>query len=226
MPRSISVTRRRLNLVDLSIRLRDGVVGFEFAAAVNFDTAFALFETVPNGGLQVLDTATYRSVDVPVPGSQHRGVCRFVFDPDMYTIAVPAVADSVPFFIQVTPVLASGAPGTAEAMHLIMPYNPVPFRAIVLHGTVPAGADITASLEIQLPMQCNDFQISNDGGNNLYVAYDRFGAEFGIQPVTTIFKTMEQRTTSVTQIFVRGENGGGGTEMNATFTLRNNPLGL
>lgn len=225
MPRSISVTRRKPNLVDLNIRDRPNILGFEFGAASNFDSAFSVFQTVLGDGMQKLDTGTPpRSVNVPVPGSQFRGLVRFVFDPDVYTVAVPAVKDSAPFFIRVRTVLPDGLFGAYEAMHLVMPYNPGPFRPIQLRGTAPAAVDLAHSLEIQLPMQCNSNTIMNDGTNDLFIAFESPGAEYRIQPVTTTFKTIDQYITSVSQIFVRG--AGGGTTLNAIFTARNNPIGL
>jgi hypothetical protein len=225
MPRSISVTRRRPNLIDLNIRQRSGIIGFEFGAAANFDAAFAPFQLVSNAGMQKLDTGTPpRSVNVPLPGSQHRDLVRFVFDPDIYTTAVPAVKDNTPFFIRVRPQLADGTYGPYEAMHMVLPYNPGPHRAVHLYGTVAAAADLAHSLEIQLPMQCNDIEISNAGNADLAIAFERPGAEFWIQPVTTIFKSLEQFVTAPYQIFIRGDSGN--TTMNAIFTLRNNPIGL
>lgn len=225
MPRSISVTRRKPNLVDLNIRRRSGVVGFEFGAATNFDAAFTAFQYVSNDGTQKLDTsASPRSVNVPIPGSQHRDLVRFVFDPTVYTATVPAVDDTTPFFIRVRPQLASGAFGAYEAMHLLMPFNPSPHRAINLHGTVAQAVSLAGSLEIQFPAQCNDIEISNDGGADLWIAFERPGVEFRLQPATSIFKSLEQFITSPYQIFLRG--AGGPTQLNAILTLKNNTIGL
>jgi hypothetical protein len=226
MPRSISVTRRRPNLIDLNIRRRAGVIGFEFGVADNFDAAFAPFQLVPNTGMQILDTSNPpRSVNVPVPGSQHRDLVRFVFDPDVYTATVPALVDNTPFFVRVRPQLADGTYGPYEAMHMVLPYNPSPHRAVHLYGVVAQAADLAHSLEIQLPMQCNDIEISNDGNANLWISFDgNTGAEFLISPVTAIFKSMEQFITSPYQMFVRGDAGA--TNLNAILTLKNNPIGL
>lgn len=127
MPRTISITRRRTNLVDLNVRRRTGVTGFEFSAATSFSTAFSVFQIVPNDGMQILDVGTPpRSVNVPVPGSQHRGMARFVFDPTVYTATIPAIVDTVPFAIRIRPVLAAGGFGPYEEMCMVLPYDQMP----------------------------------------------------------------------------------------------------
>jgi hypothetical protein len=127
MPRTISITRRRTNLVDLNVRRRAGVSGFEFSAATSFGTAFSVFQTISNDGMQVLDTGTPpRSVNVPIPGSQHRGMTRFVFDPTVYTATIPAIVDSAPFAIRIRPVLAAGGFGPYEEMCMVLPYDQMP----------------------------------------------------------------------------------------------------
>jgi len=221
MPRSISIVRRRANLIDLRVEKRPDIIGFRFSAASNFDVAFSAFETVPNGGLQKFAAGT---VIPPLPGNQHKGWVRFLFDPDEYTATVAAVKDDTPFFVRLESQNPDGSFNAAEAMHLIQPYNPAPHRGVQLFGTAPSGASLANSLEIQLPMQCNDFEISNDGAADLYVALERPGTEFRVQPATSIFRSFEQIYTTASQIFIRG--AGGTTTLNAIFTVRNNPVGL
>jgi len=229
MPRTFSVARRRINLVDITVPRRDNIIGFRFSASSNFDAAFTNFQVVPNDGVRVLRAPAAggpRTPDVPMPGNQRnrRNNVRFVFDPDEYTAGVPVVVDNAPFFIRLESQNPDGSFNAAEAMQLLQPYSSTAHRPVHLFGVVPAAGSLAASLEIQLPMQCQDWEISNDGAADLYVAFERPGYEFRVQPATSIFRSFEQIVTSVSQLFVRG--AGGPTTMNAIFTLRNESLGV
>jgi len=218
MSRSISVYRRKDNLVDLLVRHRAGKTGFRFGAASNFDAAFTTFATVPNYGL--------RSPSVPEAyagsvGGQFRDQARFIFDPADYVATAAALIDTAPFFLRIEARNPDGSFDTPEAMHLILPPPIEPRRAINLRGTIPIGASLATALEIQLPGQCNDFSIMNDGGANMFVAFHPTGGEYQIFPVTGEFWTMEQYLTSISQIFVRGN--GGTTTASMNFTLKNDP---
>jgi hypothetical protein len=161
-----------------------------------------------------------------MPGNQRnrRNNVRFVFDPDEYTAGVPVVVDNTPFFIRLESQNPNGTFNAAEAMQLLQPYNSVGHRPVQLNGTVPIGASPAVALEIQLPYQCQDFDITNNGAAVLGIAFERPGTEYQLQPQTSIFDTLGQVVTSVSQIFVRGL--GGPTAMSAIFTLRNEQLGL
>ena len=50
MARSLSIVRRRTNLIDLTIQARPGVGSYRFFSTTNFDIASVLFETVPAFG--------------------------------------------------------------------------------------------------------------------------------------------------------------------------------
>jgi hypothetical protein len=216
MPRALSITRRRAGLVDLSVPLNPAAVAFQFKAATNWDGAFTVFATVPNTGT--------RSVSVPDSSygvDRFFSQCRFLFNPNDYTTVNAAVVDTSPFYITVAPVAPGGGIGTASAIHVVMPYNTTPNRTFVLQGTVPAGAAQVNSLEIQLPQTCNDFQFDNDGAADLFVSFERPGAEYRVQPASTDFKSFAQTFTNISQVFLRG--AGGTTTMSAVFTYRNNP---
>lgn len=217
MPRVISVDRRRNGIVDLSVRRRAGVKGFQFKASSNWDGAFTLFESVPNHG--------FKSATCPEAAygyGRYDHVVRFLFNPTDYTVGVPAVRDDTPFYILAAPINDDGSVGPNEAIHVILPYNSAPNRSFVMAGTAPSGANLAASIEVQLPQNCNDFDISNDGAANLYVAFERPGAEYLVQPTSTAFKSFEQAFTNVNQVFLRG--AGGSTTVSIAFTIRNNPL--
>lgn len=87
MARSISILRRRSNLIDLGVRLRDGVRSYDLQTATNFDGSFTDLASFPASGS--------RSVSVPesgLPGSQFRGWSRFLFAPsDFFTVVGTAV---------------------------------------------------------------------------------------------------------------------------------------
>lgn len=219
MARSISVYRRKDNLVDLLVRHRTGKTGFRFGAASNFDAAFTTFAVVPNYGL--------RSPSVPEAyagsvGDQFRGQARFIFDPVDYVATATALIDVNPFFLRIEARNPDGTFDAPEAMHLILPPPVEPNRIINLRGTVPVGASLATALEIQLPGQCNDFEILNDGAAIMFAAFHPTGGEYQVDPVTSSFRAFEQQITSVSQVFVRG--AGGTTTASMVFTLRNNQI--
>lgn len=217
MTRSISVNRRKDNLVDLLVPKRDGKTGFRFGAATNFDTAYTAFATVPNDGLV---SPSVSSVAVNSVGSQFRDHVRFVFDPADYVATAAALVDTNPFFLRIEARNPDGTFSTAEAGHLILPPPIEPNRIINLRGTAPTGAALANSLEIQLPGRCTDFNILNDGAAPLFVAFHPTGGEYQVLPVTSAFNAYEQYTGSVSQLFIRGS--GGTTTVSMAFTLKNN----
>ncbi len=223
MPSSISVFRRRLGLVELTVRRRAGVTGFRFSAAANFDSSFATFQVVPNYG--------YRSRTAPpangVIGSQFRDECRFVFNPLDYTVAVPAVRDDIPFYVRVEPQLANGTFGPAESMQIVLPYDTTPNPAVVMRGVATAAVP-SAAFEIGLPGLCADFTVKNvSTGSNLYVSFSHqtatgaAGPEYLVGPAGTL----EMDYPNASRLFIRGGTGGS-AEMYAVFTRKTQPLNL
>jgi hypothetical protein len=217
MARSLSITRRRVGLVDLSLQARPNVAAYQFYAAANFDAAFTQFALVPAGGLRSPSLNT----DIQFVVGQFRGLTRFLFDPNDYTTAVPAVNDANPFFVQIKQVSTAGVVGPAEAMHLILPYNPSPNRSFVLNGSAPSEASLANSLEIQLPMLCNDWEFQVNGAADLFVAFEPSGPEFTVNPLSSDFTNYRHVYTKVSQVFIRGN--GAPTAINAIFTEYNNP---
>ena len=219
MARSISIVRRKTDLVDLTVRRRDGITGFRFSAATNFDTAFTAFATVPNQGIV---SPSVPQAAVVSAGSQFRGLVRFVFDPADYVATAAALVDSNPFFLRIESRNPDGSFNAPEAMHLVLPATPGPAsnRVFNLRGTVPSGAALANSLEIQLPMQCTDFEIQNDGASILFIAFEPTGGEYQLSPVASVFRSFSQVRSSVSQVFLRGS--GGTTTISSVWTLRNN----
>jgi len=219
MARSISIYRRKPNLVDLLVKKRDGKTGFRFGAAANFDGAFTTFAVVPNYGVKSKSVPDVYAGNV---GNQFREDVRFLFDPADYVATAAALVDANPFYLRVEARNPDGTFDAPEAMHLVIPPPVEPNRAITIRGTVPAAGSLATSLEIQLPGQCNDWEILNDGGAPLFVAFHPTGGEHQVLPVTTAFDAFQQYTTAVSQLFLRG--AGGSTTVSTTLTLRNNPM--
>ena len=152
MARSLSLVRRCVNLIDLSLQQRPGVASYKFFWASNFDGSFVQFDTVPAAGKR---SATAANTS---PGWGNRNLTRFIFNPADYSIP-----DNAPIWIQIQAVTVAGVVGPSEAMHLVLPYSAEPNRPLVLKGVVPEAADIATSLEMQLPMQCINIQVQVDG---------------------------------------------------------------
>lgn len=219
MARSISIYRRKPNLVDLLVRRRIGKKGFRFSAASNFDSSFIAFATVPNYGVKSRNVKDVYSMTV---GDQFRDQMRFLFDPSDYVTTAPALIDTSPFFLKIEAQNQDGTFDAAEAMHLVLPPSIEPRRIVNLRGTIPIGAAISNSLEIQLPSQCYDFQILNDGAANLFVAFHPSGGEYQVFQVSTTYTEYTSTLSAATQIFLRGS--GGSTTVSLSFTLRNDAM--
>jgi hypothetical protein len=174
------------------------------------------FATVPNYGIK---SASVPDVAAGHVGSQFRDQVRFLFDPADYVATAPALVDADPFFLRVESRNPDGTFNAPEAMHMILPPHVHPNRPFMLRGTAPAAGSLAASLEIQLPGQCNDFEVQVEGAAPLFMAFEPTGAEYQVLPVTTAFRSFEQFITSVSQVFLRGS--GAGTLISSIWTRRN-----
>lgn len=216
MARNLSLYRRRPGLVDIVFPARPGAASYLFEVASNWDTAMASFQVVPAFG--------YRSPGVPEQGSvgsQFRGKTRFLFNPSDYTGTVPAMNDSKPFYVRITQTNVDGSTLPAEAQHLILPYSSAPNRPLVLRGTAPAAADITGSIEVQLPMQCRNARFQVDGAGDAFVAFEPVGPEVRVPSLSVEFSTVELTYAAFSQVFLRGPAA---TVIGMTAEIRNNPL--
>lgn len=214
MSRSLSLYRRRANLIDLTIPVRDGVKSYEFYSATNFDGTYTKFDTIPASG-----KASKSMSDLAIDGSsKFRGFTRFLFNPDDYTLD-----DKKPIWVSIKQITTGGTTGSAEAGQLILPYSSTPNRPVILSGTAPHGATITSSLEIQLPHQCQSASIKcNDAGVSLYVAFEPGGTEYKVlSSVDALGYEFRIVYESITQLFVRGDTAVAGFD--AVFSMRNNP---
>jgi hypothetical protein len=211
MARSLSLVRRRANLVDLTLQARAGVAAYQFFSSTNFDVAFTQFETVPAYG-----KASKTVLNTSYTDGNYRNQTRFVFDPADY-----ALNDSAPIWIQIKQVSTSGVVGPFEARHLVLPYSSQPNRPLVISGLAPSAIDISGSMELQLPMQCNNMRVQVDGANDLYLAFESSGPEQRVPSLASEFTDVMKTFESFYQIFVRG--GGASTAFSLTAALRNNP---
>ena len=219
MARSISVYRRKPNLIDLFVRQRPNVAAYRFKAGTNFDDASpTLFQIVPSAGYKSLSVPD----DIGFVDSQFRGCTRFTFNPADYTVAVPAVSDLKNLWIKIAPVSTSGAVGPDESYHLVLPSNLYPQRSVVISGIAPNVGSLTSSLELQLPMLCNNWEFQVTGSVAVFVAFESNGAEWQVNPLSTYQTNFSKAYENTSQIFVRGN--GGTSAFTAIFSQRNNPL--
>lgn len=210
MARVLSVIRRKLKLVDLTLRSRAGVKEYQFFALSNFDGSATQFETVPADGKRS------KTAPEPATASGFRGLTRFLFNPDDYTASVAAVDDTKPFFIQIKQVGHDGVVGSAEAMHMILPPSSSVHTPFFLAGTVPQGAAIANLLEIQLPFSSKSFTVTNaeaGGGHNLNLAMDPSGPETVLAPQGSYVSTFGL----VSAVFVRGIGGTAAVQMSGFY---------
>jgi hypothetical protein len=207
--RTISTYRRRPGLIDIHWPARVNVYGYILKAASNFDATFNPFATGPTTGW------ASRSIhNQAMDSGAFRGRTRVIFNPADYTLD-----DAKPLWLRIATVNLAGVVGADESIHLILPYNAQPNRPVVIHGTVAAAADLTTSLEINLPQQCTNPTIQNDGANDLYVAFELGGSEFRVPPLSTEFTNFYSMTEAFHQLFLRGS--GGATTISANLVLRN-----
>ncbi len=213
MTRSITLHRRRPNLVDLTLQVRPGITSYKFQSASNFDASFTTFANIPASGYA-------SSTAITGFGSEqaYRGLTRFIFNPADYSIT-----DTSPFFVRIIPAI-NGVDEPTEAIHMVLPYSSSPDRPVILTGSAPSAGSLSGSLEIQLPGQCRGLEIqNNDAGNDMYVAFEPGGPEHRVPAIATTFTVFTTIVPVFTQLFVRGS--GGAVPFNAIMALRNNPIG-
>jgi hypothetical protein len=207
--RTISTYRRRSGLVDLCWPARQAIRSYILKAASNFDGGFAPFAVVPGGG--------WKSRSVVINGldsGSFRGKTRIAF-----SLADFGMDDAKPLWFRIAPISLGGVVGADEPIHLILPYGSQPLRPVVIRGVVPAAASVSGSLELNLPGQCTNPTVQNDGASDLYVAFEPGGAEFRVPPLATDFTNLYSAASTFSQLFLRGS--GGATTVNANLVLRN-----
>lgn len=204
MAKTISVYRRRTDLVDLWVAQRDGIVAYTFKVSVNFDIAPVAVQVVPRDGFR-----SPNAFDAG-PSEGFRGRTRFIFKPSDY-----GLDDTKPMWMKIAPVAADGSVGADEAFHMILPYSSQPRRPVILNGTAPVGATVADSLELNLPAQCQNLEFQNNGGADIFVAFERGGAEYQVEPLSSGFTNLSMVYPCFSQLFVRG-----GSTFSAVMSLR------
>ena len=211
MARSFSLLKRRPGYVDLGIPTRAGIGSYQFFAVSNFDGTPVQFDTVPLTG-----KASASVPEVPVAPQAFRNYTRFVFNPADYTAlsgASPTITDDKPMWLYIKPVTIAGSVGSAEALHLILPYDSSPNRMVTLSGTVPG-----SSLELQLPGQCFDLFANSQSGHPILLGFEPNAPQINISIITTTAVPFKSVESGFSQLFVQGS--GGTAVLNATFALR------
>ena len=179
MLRTLSVVRRRANLVDTIVPFVYGVAAYRLKWQTNFDAAYTQFIDSSNVGF--LDPAVNQAtLDV----QQTQGRVRIVFNPTTYSIP-----DASQFWLSLFHVAAGGAETQISAPSLVLPeLSHHGIHQVTIQGEAPIGADSAHALQLDLPRQMHDFRIHNDeapGGNIMYVSTVQDGPEAAIKPEPT-----------------------------------------
>lgn len=129
------------------------------------------------------------------------------------------IDDTKHFWMRLQPLVGGTPSGPPGAPTLVLPDSANHgLGIVVIQGTAPNGADVTESLQLDLPRLMNDFHLHNregGGGTDLFVAMEFEGPEklfAGGEP--TPINISYEGTQS--QLFVRG--GGGTAEFSASFS--------
>lgn len=208
MNRTLSVTRRRPNLVDTVVPFVYGVDKYRLKWQTNFDAAYTQFIDTTNVGF--LDPAVNQAA---LEVQQTQGRVRIVFNPASYSIP-----DTQHFWLSLWHVAPGGAETQMSAPSLVLPelaHHGI--HQVTIHGGAPNGADSAHSLQLDLPRLMQDFRIHSEaavGGNLLYVATEEGGAEQALSPDT--FPQYTSILSTQGSLWVRG--GGGVVNFSAIFT--------
>lgn len=214
MARVISITRRRVGMVDISLQNNPAAESYDFSAASNFDAVPTSFQVVPA-------RIGYKSssvIDNAFNDNRFKGKTRFIFDPSDYTTSVPAVDDTKPFWVNVTQNNFDGSSVTSS-LHLVLPYSTTPNRAYNLVGNLD-----TSVLELQLPQLSNAMYFTVDGTDNAFMSFDENGTEFKVPNLSTDFQSFFNTLPSFTQLFLRGSASP--TSINVALRMVNNTMML
>jgi hypothetical protein len=211
MSRDFNVIRRRPGIVDMLTPKRANVQGYRIQAALNFDGTFTTLFTAPISS-GYLDPAVNPVVLHAVNNNDN---IRMVFNPNTFT-GTAGIADAKDFWMRFVPVDFSGSAGTPGNPALVLTdAEHYGNSRVLISGTAPSGADVTASLQLDLPFTTQDLYIKNEeatGGHDLYLADLPGGPEQQISPQETL--TMFHGP--VDTLLVRGS--GGTVKFSASFT--------
>ncbi len=201
MSRIFSCIRRRPALVDIIAPLSNGIDTYRLKWAANFDSA--VWTTIIDAPvLGFVDPAIdIRTLEV----HQTSRMARIVFDPATYSIP-----DGSAFWLKLVHV-AGGAEGTSSPPTLLLPDDAHHgLGGVILKGTAPLAADVSGSLQIDLPRVMSDIRFTNleaSGGTVLYVATEANGAEQGVPPAADAGQITLTLNGTESSLLVRGAGG-------------------
>jgi hypothetical protein len=179
--RLFNVVRRRPHIMDILVPKQADIQTYTFQAATNFDGSFTdiLSADVGSG---YLDPAVDRN---KLQMLNNQDAIRIVFDPQTFNGAA-GIADDKAFWLQLKTTNISSAVVTSPP-YLILPESKLRGDSrVAIAGEAPAGADVSASLQLNLPFRTQDLVIRNqEAGIVLYVALEVGGAEQQVEVDTT-----------------------------------------
>jgi hypothetical protein len=203
MKRVFSVLRRKSGFVDISVPLVQGlgVEGYRFKASTNWDVAPTTLFTA--GLYGYMDSELQATV---VPTVDHRpDAMRVLFKPSKYTVSGNPLTDTGVFWLQLVYIVgnaeqnaASATPPSAITMisSVTLPYNSMQ----AIQGTAPNQGTLANATQIDLGRQVENVTIENQGGADMFVAFDEGGPEFAVKAG----KDMHSFQGTVSSVWVRG----------------------
>jgi hypothetical protein len=216
MNRTFSVNRRRSGIVDVLTPRVNGVAGYRFKAASNFDAPFVTIFTSTNVGF--VDTV---GVDQRVIEAQAtQGRVRMVFNPTTY-----GIDDTAHLWLTLWHVDGLGSETQMSAPTLVLP-DLTQFLSrgqghILLRGSAPAAVDVTGSLQLDMPRLMSDWRILNeDPATQAWIAFEPTGPEYVLKVPDTEPQFMSIKAASGS-LWVRGDGGNPTLSIQATVA---NPL--
>jgi hypothetical protein len=211
MTRPISVIRRRPNLVDLIVPFVYGVDGYRIKAANAFDAVAATVLTSSNVG--------FRDPNVDPNKIDVQGVkgVRIVFDPASYMLD-----DTIQHWLWFYTV-TGGIETVQSAPLLLLPdqslYLSRGLGHIVIKGVAPNAADMSGSLQLDLPRTMSDWRVHNeDSTHAAYIAFEPGGPEVQI-PAGGTLPQISTYTGASASCWIRGSGGSPTLTITATVSV-------
>jgi len=211
MNRIFSVIRRRPGIVDVLTPRVNGVEGYRFKAATNFDAVFGTIFTSPKFGFMDTVGVDQRKIEAQPTRDQ----VRMVFNPATY-----ALTDTQHFWLKLFHVDGAGVETAVSAPTLVLPDDTQFLHRgighILIRGSAPSGATVASSLQLDLPRLLTDWRILNEeSARDAYVAFEPGGPEFRLKQNSTLpqYLTFTGQSAS---ILVRGDGGTATLSIQAT----------
>ena len=208
MDRTLSVIRRRPNLVDVLVPFVYGVAGYRLRWASNFD-AGVWTEILTSTNVGYRDPSINPVVLDAIPT---RDRVRIVFDPATYSIT-----DTQSFWVKLSHVSGGGAETVVSAPTLLLPESAHHgIHQVTIQGDAPNAADSSGALQLDLPRLMSDFRIHNEAADrNLFVSTEPNGPEQQFRPDAS--PQVSGLASTQGSLWVRG--GGAPVPFSAVFTM-------